>query len=269
MAECLDARRFLPAGLRAPANLCQAGAPSMNLRAWMPLYIADFQIDTRELKEDELGVYVTLLCLAWRREGPLPGDLKELKSMVQRSLSEFHGLTFNRIVPKLLKRYFYQDSVGDWRQKRIEKELRIAREWSERSSRNSRERWSNNSKKKDQTEIFQGDRNALGLDQNKDETNYVHSVFSTEKSERTQLEFRKNEDQNEQFQGDRNALGMLRARVLQSPSKKESLNGELGQGKEGGWVLRGGKVFKVGEFAPAYPGQSPNRWKKLTPEDCE
>jgi uncharacterized protein YdaU (DUF1376 family) len=103
-------------------------------RPWMPFYVADFQIDTLELRADELGVYMVLLCLAWRREGALPSDPDALKSMVKRCLSEFHGHTFNRIVPKLLRRYFYQDAAGDWRQKRVEKELQMARKCSANAS---------------------------------------------------------------------------------------------------------------------------------------
>jgi uncharacterized protein YdaU (DUF1376 family) len=125
-------------------------------RAWMPFYIADFQMDTLELQADEVGVYVVLLCLAWRRDGALPGDLDVLKTMLKRCFSEFHGLTFNRVVPKLLNRYFYQDSAGDWRQSRVEKELRKARECSENASRISQKRW----KKNDDNELFQGVANA-------------------------------------------------------------------------------------------------------------
>lgn len=113
-------------------------------RPWMPLYIADLEMDTLDLKPDEFGVYVAMLCLAWHRDGPLPSD-DRLKLMLQRCLRDFHGLSYNRIVPKLLDRYFYSDAEGNWRQKRVEKELRKSREISENASRKSRESWRNRS----------------------------------------------------------------------------------------------------------------------------
>jgi len=51
--------------------------------------------------------------------------------------------------------------------------------------------------------------------------------------------------------------------------KKESFNGELRQ--ESRWVPTkriGGRLFKAGEFAPAYEGQPPSCWKKLEAKDC-
>ena len=51
--------------------------------------------------------------------------------------------------------------------------------------------------------------------------------------------------------------------------KKSFLNG--GSRQEGGWVPTkrvDGKVYKVGEFAPAYAGQPVSMWRKVTPEDC-
>jgi uncharacterized protein YdaU (DUF1376 family) len=191
-------------------------------RPWMPFFIADFLMDILELKADEIGVYTLLLCLAWRRDGPLPGDLDILKTMLKRCCSEFHGLAFNRIVPKLLERYFYKDSAGDWRQSRVEKELRKVRECSENASRNSRERW----KKKGDSELFQELTNApRNAPRN---ANHSHSHF------------------------------------------KDSFNSELRQ--ESRWVPTkrvGGRLFKVGEHAPAYDGQPPDRWKVLEPEDCK
>jgi uncharacterized protein YdaU (DUF1376 family) len=106
----------------------------MTDQPWMPFYITDFRIDTLELRTDEMGVYFVMICLAWARNGPLPGDDKTLKHMLGRCFSEFHGHTYNRIVPKLLERYFYRDIDGNWRQKRVEKELEKARKISEKQS---------------------------------------------------------------------------------------------------------------------------------------
>jgi uncharacterized protein YdaU (DUF1376 family) len=112
-------------------------------RQWMPLFIEDFRIDTLDLETDEIGTYITMIWLAWARgDGSVSGDMRELKKTLQRCLYKFHGLTFNRIVPKLLARYFEKRADGRYYQKRVEKELRIAREISENASRNANKRWS-------------------------------------------------------------------------------------------------------------------------------
>ena len=110
----------------------------------MPLYIADFMADTLDLEMDEIGVYFKMLCFAWARDGALPSD-KRLKIMLQKSFSGFHGHTYNRIVPKLLERYFYCDAEGNWRQKRLEKELQNARKLSANGAQNVAKRWAKTS----------------------------------------------------------------------------------------------------------------------------
>jgi uncharacterized protein YdaU (DUF1376 family) len=113
-------------------------------RQWMPFYFEDFKMDTLELDCDEIGVYVVMIMLAWARgDGSVSGDMRELKTQLQRCFApgSFHGLTFNRIVPKLLHKYFHRRDNSRYYQTRVEKELRIARELSEKRSRNSRKRW--------------------------------------------------------------------------------------------------------------------------------
>jgi len=118
-------------------------------RPWMPLYINDFQMGTLGLKPDEIGVYLIMLMLAWRSDdGSITGDMNELKSVLQR-LANLHGLAFNRIVPKLLDRYFERREDGRFYQERVEKELRKVRERSEKQSRIARKRWSAFRKNKD------------------------------------------------------------------------------------------------------------------------
>lgn len=112
-------------------------------RPWMPFYPADFRMDTLDLNASETGVYVVMLMLSWQRRGPLSGDMNILKRMLQTCIADFHGHSFNAIVPKLLNRYFYQDENGDWRQKRIEKELEKADAVSRKQSQNVSKRWSN------------------------------------------------------------------------------------------------------------------------------
>ena len=123
---------------------------AMSARPWMPLYVADYLLDTTDLGYDEHGCYLLLLMLAWRSgNGSITGDMKELKIVLQRLAANLHGLTFNRIIPKLLDRYFERREDGRFYQKRVEKELRKAEEISEKQSRNAKERWARGKENKD------------------------------------------------------------------------------------------------------------------------
>jgi uncharacterized protein YdaU (DUF1376 family) len=129
----------------------------MSARPWMPFYVQDFQMGTLALSPDETGIYIKLLCLAWHNgDGSITGDMKELKNVLQRLFTNFHGLTFNRVVPKLLSRYFKKRDDGRFYQERVENELRRVREISEKQSRIAGERWSKHNKNKDM-----GDANAM------------------------------------------------------------------------------------------------------------
>ena len=112
------------------------------IRPWMPFYPADFRSDTLDLTAAEIGAYIVLLMLAWQRGGPIPGDEKLLRRMIQTHVADFHGNSFRAIIPKLLERYFYKDDDGDWRQKRIEKEIEKAESISKKQSQNVSKRWS-------------------------------------------------------------------------------------------------------------------------------
>jgi uncharacterized protein YdaU (DUF1376 family) len=115
----------------------------MSSRPWMPFYVADFQADTLDLKTDEVGTYFLLICLAWHRgDGSVSGDMKELKLVLSRLCSDMHGNKFNRIVPKLLSRYFQRRGDGRFYQKRVEKELETAQILSRKNSENALKRWS-------------------------------------------------------------------------------------------------------------------------------
>lgn len=103
---------------------------------WMPLYIADYLTDTVDLSPDQHGTYIVLLLLAWRQKGVLPNDMKMLKRMLAGCMSDMHGNRFNRLVPPILKRFFYLGEDGQWHQMRLEKEL----EKSEKLSRNAKEK---------------------------------------------------------------------------------------------------------------------------------
>lgn len=121
----------------------------MSRLSWFPFYVEDFRVSTLELKTDEVGVYFTMLVLCYARGGPLPGNDEELKFMLQRQLADFHGHTYNRIVKKLLAKYFYHDDDGNWRQKRVEVELERAREFSEKQRERVTKRWVSETEKED------------------------------------------------------------------------------------------------------------------------
>jgi len=122
----------------------------MSARPWMPFYVNDFRVATLGMATDEIGVYTTMILLAWERGGPLPGDDDELRSILKCCFRDFHGNTYNRIVPKLLKKFFYRDENGDWRQKRVEKELKKAEKISEKQSETARKRWEKAAQKTDE-----------------------------------------------------------------------------------------------------------------------
>ncbi len=92
----------------------------MSKHPWMPLYVADFEADTVDLETDEVGVYFKLLCLAWQRGGSFPSDEEWLRKVLKRLFAGFHGHTYNRIVPKILARYFVLE-YGQYTNKRLTK----------------------------------------------------------------------------------------------------------------------------------------------------
>ena len=115
----------------------------MSSRPWMPLYVNDFRLDTLDLKTDEIGVYLILLMLMWKRDdAALPDDPEWIKRSLKACIANFHGHQFNRIVPKLLARYFKLGSDRKWRNKR----LTLEREKTAKRSANGRQmadkRWS-------------------------------------------------------------------------------------------------------------------------------
>lgn len=121
----------------------------MSKRPWMPLYVADYLADTFDLRADESGVYLTMLMLAWRRpDAGLPNDMEWLKRSLKSCLSDMHGHQFNRIVPKLLERFFTLED-GVWTNKRLTNERQKADKWSANASENANKRWSKAKENKD------------------------------------------------------------------------------------------------------------------------
>ncbi len=112
-------------------------------RPWMPLYVGDYLMDTRDLSTEQHGVYILLLMTCWSRpDGRLPDDAKWLKSV----LPSMHGHTFNRLVPDILQRYFRKDEDGFWINKRLTNELQKVDKFSEKQKQNADKRWSVSSK---------------------------------------------------------------------------------------------------------------------------
>jgi uncharacterized protein YdaU (DUF1376 family) len=108
----------------------------------MPFYVQDFRMDTLDLDLDELGVYFLLICLAWRNgTGGVTGNDAVLKKTLKACAADFHGHTYNRIVPKLLRRYFQLGDDNVWYQKRVVLELQKARKLSAKQSQNVSKRW--------------------------------------------------------------------------------------------------------------------------------
>jgi uncharacterized protein YdaU (DUF1376 family) len=115
----------------------------MSSRPWMPFYTEDFRGDTLGLSLDEIGLYFIMILLAWRNgTGSIPGDMKELKAVLKCCCADLHGHTFNRIVPKLLHRFFHRRDDGRFYQKRVVKELEKAVKLSAKQSQNADKRWS-------------------------------------------------------------------------------------------------------------------------------
>ncbi len=121
----------------------------MSSQPWMPLYVADYQLDTLDLTAEEHGVYLILLMLMWRRGGSLPNDLVFLKRSLGSCVSDMHGNRFNRVVPKLLERYFSVNEAGELFQKRLGNELEKARKRSGNARENVGKRWSKSRENKD------------------------------------------------------------------------------------------------------------------------
>jgi len=113
----------------------------------MPLYVADYLADTLDLRADESCCYLLLLMISWRRGGALPNDMNFIRRSLSTCVIDMHGNRFNRIVPKILDRYFTIDQNGDFINKRLGKELEKARTLSGKQKENARKRWakSNNS----------------------------------------------------------------------------------------------------------------------------
>lgn len=109
-----------------------------NNRPWMPLYVADYLLATRDLSAEQHGIYLLLLMVAWRRPtGTLPDDME----WIRRNLPPMHGHAFNRLVPPLLERFFPLNAEGERANERLINELQKSVKISAKQKQNVGKRW--------------------------------------------------------------------------------------------------------------------------------
>lgn len=114
----------------------------MSARPWMPLYVADYLADTLDLSTEETAVYLLLLMIAWRRpDGCLPNDMKFLKRALSSCVTDMHGNRFNKVVPKVVDRFFVLGNDGNLHNKRLTKEREKTEKFSETQRENANKRW--------------------------------------------------------------------------------------------------------------------------------
>lgn len=129
----------------------------MSEQPWMPLYVNDYWADTVDLSTEEHGCYLLMLMLAWRRKGSLPGNMEAIRRM----LPPMHGRVFKRLVPMLLNRFFQRSEDGSWTQKRLEKEMKLARNFVESQRKKARKRWETHAEKNGNTAVQPSRTNGL------------------------------------------------------------------------------------------------------------
>lgn len=84
----------------------------IKIDVWMPFYIGDYQKDTSDLSNAEHGAYLKTILAYWSNGESLP----------DRKFRVLCGKEFQRVSE------FYSLEGGRWHHKRIDEELRKARE---------------------------------------------------------------------------------------------------------------------------------------------
>jgi uncharacterized protein YdaU (DUF1376 family) len=115
---------------------------------FMKLWIGDFSRDTAHLSQKEIGQYILLLMVMWGNNGTLPSDPSRLRRIARGKVSE------------AVMSYFDDDGQGGITQKRLQKELKKARDLSAKQKQNIDTRWSKNKDLADTTVVPDGYRHS-------------------------------------------------------------------------------------------------------------
>jgi len=94
--------------------------------AWMPLYVGDYLGDTQRLTTEQHGAYLLLMMDYWRN-GPAPDDDATLQQ-----ITKLDKAAWKRTRPVLARMFQIED--GEWKHKRIDRELENARSNASRRS---------------------------------------------------------------------------------------------------------------------------------------
>lgn len=201
----------------------------------MPFYPADFFADTAHISGEAAAAYLVLLGHAWLRGGSLPSDDEALARLVRLSRQKWSSIRLE-VLP-FWKPFTESTGVRVLRQSRLFKDYQSVVEKVAITSKNGK---LGNEKRWGQKRL---DFNGTGV------ANGIAKKSTCDH----------NQNQNQNYIKD---------------SSNNGLRQESGSGSATGnsWVRTKrvlGKVYKVGELAPAYEGQPFSMWQPLTPEDCQ
>ncbi|MCU7805917.1 MAG: YdaU family protein [Candidatus Thiodiazotropha sp. (ex Lucinoma borealis)] len=104
------------------------------VNVWWPMYPADFTIDTAHLTNEEVGAYVKLLNAAWRQDGSISSDQKQLARLVGVSPQKWKKMSESL-------RPLFTEKAGKWLNVWLSKELDKAKANSVKKSQNAKKRW--------------------------------------------------------------------------------------------------------------------------------
>lgn len=93
---------------------------------YMPLYVADYLADAAHLTTQEHGAYLLLIMTYWQRGEPLPADEIKL-ARIARLTAEEWSLVRDNLAE------FFDISGAEWRHSRIERELNLVRDKTEKA----------------------------------------------------------------------------------------------------------------------------------------
>lgn len=115
---------------------------SKEASAWMPFYIGDYLGDTQRLTTEQHGAYLLLILDYWRN-GPAPDD-----DAVLQQITKLDKAGWKRC--RLAMSRMFQIGDGEWKHKRIDKELANAKDnasrRSEKASKAAQARWGDSQK---------------------------------------------------------------------------------------------------------------------------